>query len=92
METIKEILDERGSRYGDFKDQAQLSDKLRDAFFDHYGKHNSKPIEPYMMEALILIFHKLARIANGDPYYDDSWRDICGYAQLVVEELNKDKE
>ena len=36
-----------------------------------------------------MIFHKLARIANGDPTYIDSWTDIAGYAQLVVDDLNE---
>ncbi|MFW9600746.1 MAG: DUF6378 domain-containing protein [Prevotella sp.] len=39
---------------------------------------------PIMQEAAKMITHKLARIANGDPHYDDSWRDIAGYATLVV--------
>jgi hypothetical protein len=30
-----------------------------------------------------------SRICNGDPFYVDSWRDIAGYAQLVVNELEK---
>jgi hypothetical protein len=35
-----------------------------------------------------MIVHKIGRILNGDPNYDDSWADIAGYAQLVVKELN----
>ena len=34
-----------------------------------------------------MILHKLARIVNGDANYIDSWRDIVGYTQLVVDEL-----
>ena len=34
-----------------------------------------------------MIAHKMGRIVNGDPYYDDSWVDIVGYAQLVINEL-----
>ena len=41
-----------------------------------------------MLESLTLICHKLARIANGDPFYDDSWKDIAGYSQLVVDILH----
>ena len=41
-----------------------------------------------MLEALDMIFHKIGRIGNGDPFYDDSWIDICGYSQLVVDELH----
>ena len=37
-----------------------------------------------------MICHKLGRIINGDPNYDDSWLDIAGYAQLIVNRLRKD--
>ena len=89
--TVDQVLAQRGTRYGEFRDQASLSQAFRNAFMQHYyythGKDEAPPLPPYMIEALTLIFHKLARIANGDPYYDDSWRDISGYSQLVVEEL-----
>ena len=37
-----------------------------------------------------MIFHKIARITNGDPHYSDSWRDIAGYATLVADRLDND--
>jgi hypothetical protein len=37
--------------------------------------------------ALHMICSKLARIANGDPNYADSWRDVAGYATLVADRL-----
>ena len=36
-----------------------------------------------------MICHKLSRIANGDPFYADSWHDIAGYSQLVVNILEE---
>jgi hypothetical protein len=48
-------------------------------------------MEPYMQESLDLIANKLARIVNGDPFYDDSWHDVGGYAKLVEIELAKGK-
>jgi hypothetical protein len=42
-------------------------------------------------EACEMIAHKLGRIVNGDPNYADSWVDIAGYAQLVVNELESVK-
>ena len=35
-----------------------------------------------------MIQHKIGRILNGDQTYDDSWKDIAGYATLIVNELN----
>lgn len=90
--SINDTLKERGSRYGDFKDHASIAKQLRYIMLTNLLTGSSKGyIEPYMEEAIIMITHKLARIANGDPYYDDSWRDIAGYAQLVVDNL-QDKE
>jgi len=34
-----------------------------------------------------MIAHKIGRIINGDPDYDDSWVDIAGYAKLVSDRL-----
>ena len=42
-----------------------------------------------IVESIDMICHKLGRIANGDPFYDDSWRDIEGYARLVTNFLEK---
>lgn len=82
--TIDDTLKQRGSRYGSFSSHAELSQKLRSVL----NNHPHADFEPYMAEAITMICHKLARIVNGDPYYDDSWRDIAGYAQLVADILN----
>jgi len=34
-----------------------------------------------------MVVHKIARILNGDPNYDDSWVDISGYTKLVADRL-----
>jgi hypothetical protein len=88
---ISETLAQRGTRYGEFSKQAELSQALYQTLMRHYFTVHSKaePLPPYIVEALAMICHKLARIANGDPFYDDNYRDISGYSQLVVEELNK---
>jgi hypothetical protein len=39
-------------------------------------------------ESLEMIAHKIGRILNGDPDYDDSWLDIEGYSKLVRDEIN----
>lgn len=86
--SIDETLAQRGTRYGSFTDHAAISQRLQQTFYQHMVTHQSEPIPPYMVEAINMIFHKLARIANGDPYYDDNWRDLSGYSKLVVDILN----
>ena len=43
------------------------------------------------LEALDMIFSKIARIINGDPNYADSWHDIAGYAKLIDDRLVADQ-
>ncbi len=75
------ILEERGKRYGKFEDHAVISQGLKNVLFAGCDKGK---LDDDMIEALEMICHKLARIANGDPYYADSWVDIAGYAQLIA--------
>lgn len=82
---LEQILDERGSRYGEFRDHAAISQHLKLSMASagwHRLSHDQK-------EALEMIAHKIARILNGDPNYADSWVDIAGYAQLVADRLSK---
>ena len=87
---IDNILEERGSRYGEFKGHAELTQALR-RNFSIYSRNYSR-LTPSMVEAIEMIFHKLGRIGNGDPTYLDSWIDIVGYTQLVINELKKQQQ
>ena len=82
---VEELITERGSRYGKFKDGAEIMQELKDVMREVDGWHN---LTPSQREALDMIQHKIGRILNGDPTYDDSWKDIAGYATLIVNELN----
>lgn len=84
---IDDTLEERGKRYGTFDKHSELSQKLSGAIRYHRVM-NDKQLSDIHTEALNQICHKIARIVNGDPNYDDSWRDIAGYATLVVKHLN----
>lgn len=83
---IDKILDERGKRYGKFKDHARITQCLKNSIMSELISAR-KMLEPDQQEALDMICHKIARIVNGDPNYADSWVDIAGYAQLVADRL-----
>lgn len=83
---VERTLIERGSRYGDFIDNADLSQRLDDTIRQHTGYKNLLPLH---REALKFIFQKVSRIVNGDPNYVDNWHDIQGYAKLVEDRLPK---
>lgn len=87
MTDINQTLQERGERYGKFKDHAVISQNIKYTMENTLGWGK---LDPDMLEALEMVAHKIARILNGDPNYADSWHDIAGYAQLVADRLNGD--
>lgn len=88
MKDIVETLDARGNRYGEYKDVAETAQLLK---FVLHTNPSWEKMEWYMQESLDLICNKMARISCGDPFYDDNWHDIGGYAKLVEIELAKGK-
>lgn len=82
---IAATLKERGSRYGRFEDQAKIERAIRDVI---EGLEGWDKLAEDQKSAIEMIVVKIARILNGDPNYDDNWRDIAGYAQLIVNRLN----
>lgn len=83
---VDAILDERGSRYGNFLDHARITQRLKNVAHQFATDHD-KRFDVDQAEALDMIFHKIGRILNGDPNYADSWIDIAGYAKLVADRL-----
>lgn len=90
--SINKTLEQRGSRYGKFKDVAATTYALQEILRD---AKNHEHMTDDQVIALDMICNKMARIVNGDPSYIDNWHDISGYATLVEQELNitnRDKE
>lgn len=87
--TLAEILTERGSKYGPFAGHAEITQALKGVVADALTRRG-KSLAPDQQEALDMVAHKIGRIVNGDPDYDDSWADIAGYAQLVVDRLRQE--
>ena len=83
---IEKVLIERGNRYGEFDEHAQIAQDLKTIMYDTSAWSK---LAPDMKEALDMIQHKVARILNGDPHYDDNWIDIAGYSKLVADGLRK---
>lgn len=86
---IKRTLAERGSKYGPFTGHAAITQGLKDVMRATPGWAK---LAPDQKEALEMNAHKVGRILNGDPNYDDSWVDIAGYAQLVGDRLSSGVE
>ena len=86
---IEEVLKQRQATYGSFTKNAEVSQMLK--YFMNQGT-NYKQMPVAHREALEMIVHKIARIVNGDFNYIDNWIDICGYSQLVIEEITSYEE
>lgn len=81
---IKDTLTERASTHGSFLVNSFLSQSLKGVV---HNSPNGHLLPSDQKEALDMIMHKVSRILAGDNYYIDTWRDIVGYAQLVVDNL-----
>ena len=87
MTTVDQTLEQRGNRYGEFKGHARITQNIKRAMAD---SPNWADLSDDKKEALEMVAHKVGRILNGDPEYDDSWHDIGGYTRLVEQTLNVD--
>ena len=83
--SINKTLEQRGERYGKFKDVAATTYALQEIL---RNAKNHEHMTDDQVIALDMICNKMARIVNGDPSYIDNWHDISGYATLVEQELN----
>lgn len=86
--SINKTLNERGERYGKFKDVAGTTQQLMAIV--ECGT-NYEHLNAEQKTSLFMICNKIARAVNGDPNYIDNWHDISGYATLVEQELNVTK-
>ena len=85
---LKDILNERQMQYGDFLNRSKISQDFKTLI--HNGEAY-RLLKADQKEALEMIATKMGRIVNGDPNYLDSWVDIQGYCQLVIDRVLKDK-
>ena len=84
---IDEVLKERGDRYGDFGDHAHIAQGFKKIMMN---SRSWMDLTPSMKQTMEMFADKMARILNGDPFYDDSWIDIIGYSQLIVNQLHQE--
>lgn len=89
---IEQTLNERRKTHGDFGRVAKLHVELTECFRTYSTNTWEVDYIEAQMVALDMILHKLARIGSGKVDEIDHWRDIAGYATLVVKELEKQRE
>lgn len=79
--SLEEVLTNRGAEYGGFEDMAGLAQALKKLT-------ESDLMLDFERESMDMICSKISRIVCGNPHNADSWRDIAGYAELVVKILS----
>ena len=82
--SINKTLEQRGERYGKFKDVAVTTYALQEIL---RNAKNHKHMTDDQVIALDMICNKMARIVNGDPNYIENWHDISGYSTLIENSL-----
>lgn len=80
MADIDATLQERGDKYGDFREHGRLSQQIKHVM---QTSRNWAFLPFYLQEGLDMIAHKIGRMLNGDPFYDDNFHDIIGYTKLM---------
>jgi hypothetical protein len=84
---LNDVLAERGRTHGDWSDNARLAQQMKELFRQEKGWLK---LSACQREALDMIAGKISRVLSGDCDHVDHWRDVAGYAQLVVRELDAD--
>jgi len=80
---VSDLLNEREQTHGRFEEVAYTARTIRYAM-------TRDGLSAVQEEALGMIASKLARITCGNPNEPDHWRDIAGYAELVVRDLRRE--
>ena len=80
------IIDEREKTHGPFMTVASKAQQIKDAM---QGGKNWEELDDIQREALQMIASKIGRILAGNHDEVDHWRDVAGYAELVVRELDR---
>lgn len=82
--TPEEIIAERAKTHGDYSTTASIAQSLKRQMRAAVGWHSLSDVQK---ESLEMVAVKVARILSGDASEPDHFRDIAGYAQLVVADL-----
>ncbi len=82
--SIEKTLKQRGSIYGAFADNAETSQILKQTMRQ---AKNWDDLSYAQQEALEMVQHKISRLLNGNPNYQDNVVDILGYTELMFKDM-----
>lgn len=83
---LEKVLQDREKTHGDFEKGAEIFDQLMELLEENRDKFTVS-----QRYGLTHIMGKLTRIIGGNANEIDHWRDLAGYATLVVKSLKKEQ-
>lgn len=87
---VKEILEQRQETHGEFSEGAKFTQTYKAALRE---SRSWNQLSYSKKESIDMVVHKIARICVGDYKWLDSWYDVIGYSQLIVnQESENDKQ
>lgn len=90
----KEILESRGNNYGPAKEHFHCTLGMFNAWLARYGKTHlvtDTPEQSMLLHVVYMICDKLAR-ASHDESLVDNMKDIQGYAELWIKEIEQGEQ
>jgi hypothetical protein len=91
MKTTDEVLQERGSVYGSFTQGSEIEAAMMNLICANYESQTGKPMSSINKVFFSKIIMKLSRL-SVTPAHIDSWTDIAGYARLIEQHYEREKE
>jgi hypothetical protein len=82
--SVDKILKDRQLTHGDYATKCDTIQYMKHAMRSTDGFYE---LQSDQMESLELILTKIGRILHGNPNHIDSWLDIAGYSQLIINRL-----
>jgi hypothetical protein len=84
MTNIQIVLAERAATHGDYKEQAAFAQQFKRMM---RAGRTWEQLDFYQAQSMEAFCDKVSRILCGNYNEIDHWRDVAGYATLVVQEL-----
>lgn len=86
IEYTDDFLNDRIKTHGNFSHVAHTYQRLKTAVA---GSEYFSTMDATQKTALEMILYKVSRVVNGNPNEPDHWKDIAGYANLVISHLKE---
>lgn len=80
------LIESREKSHGEFEAQSECSQAIKELI---RAGSSWDDLKVYQRESLDMVAVKMSRIAHGDPFDVDHWKDLQGYCQLVINKLMK---